>query len=175
MRPGATWGPSRLSRSAEMRANTCCAVSPKGWMIVLRSWYSRKRCSAPTQAAQCSASRKMSMSGQENKKCTLPTSMPCIKAITVTPCDSLLTQHHPTRLRKPYASSCLKLTHLNCGMGSCARGEASNPICEHGVCRQGDQTLQAGMCQVCDRGARRHAQVMRVSIRSCAGTKRQRM
>lgn len=40
-----TWGPSRLSRRADTRAKTCSAVSPKGWMMALRSWYSRKRCS----------------------------------------------------------------------------------------------------------------------------------
>ena len=35
----------RASLRADTRAKTCCAVSPKGSMILSASWYSRKRCS----------------------------------------------------------------------------------------------------------------------------------
>ena len=43
---GFTPVPVRDSRRAEMRANTFSALSAKGWMMVSRSWYSRKRCVA---------------------------------------------------------------------------------------------------------------------------------
>ena len=43
---GLTPVPVRDSRRAEMRANTFSALSAKGWMMVSRSWYSRKRCAA---------------------------------------------------------------------------------------------------------------------------------
>ena len=43
---GLTPVPVRDSRRAEMRANTFSALSAKGWMMVSRSWYSRKRCVA---------------------------------------------------------------------------------------------------------------------------------
>ncbi len=35
--------PVRASRSADTRANTCWAVSPKGWTITFLIWYNRKR------------------------------------------------------------------------------------------------------------------------------------
>ena len=43
---GLTPVPVRDSRRAEMRAKTFSALSAKGWMMVSRSWYSRKRCVA---------------------------------------------------------------------------------------------------------------------------------
>ena len=36
--------PVRASRSADTRAKTCTAVSPKGCTIVFLIWYSRRRC-----------------------------------------------------------------------------------------------------------------------------------
>ena len=41
---GATWGPSRESRRAEMRAYTCCTVSLKGSTVSLRICHSSRRC-----------------------------------------------------------------------------------------------------------------------------------
>jgi len=44
--PTRTWGPSRLSRSEEMRANTYSTVSPKGATMLLRNCHSSMRCAA---------------------------------------------------------------------------------------------------------------------------------
>ena len=52
-----TPAPVSFSRRAEMRAKTFSALSAKGWMMVSRSWYSRKRCVADAlcQLSACCA------------------------------------------------------------------------------------------------------------------------
>ena len=45
-----TTGPSRRSRSAEMRAKTCCTVSLKGGTVLLRRSHSRTRCARQANA-----------------------------------------------------------------------------------------------------------------------------
>jgi hypothetical protein len=56
-------GPSSRSRSAEMRAKTFCAVSPKGSTISWRNCHSRKRCAAGGRHCFSTYQRKRNICG----------------------------------------------------------------------------------------------------------------
>ena len=69
----------------------------------------------------------------------------------------------------------VRLTHLDCSVGSGARGEAGNAVGEHGVGGEANQTLQRAACvRYTIIGAGRHAQAMCTLVWFHAGMKLQR-